>query len=178
MGTRQTVFAAMPDLNMGLGSTGIMKICATPPPNSLHPAAAAFAVPSTLVTNIMTHRNWLVTKVHSVQPMKKQIRTSSLRAENVVVTVAPHTAPKASKPDRKFTGPKHSSRTPRAMRTKMVEATDHHDDDIDNAMAHPDAEADEQDRQEGGATSAAPYRDLSHPHLPGQARLVREVSIA
>ena len=52
------------------------------------------------------------------------------------------------------------------------------DDDIDNAMAHPDAEADEQDRQEGGATLAAPYRDLNHPHLPGQARLVREVSIA
>ena len=44
-------------------------------------------------------------------------------------------------------------------------------------MAHPDAEADEQDRQEGGATLAAPYRDLSHPHLPGQAHLVREVSI-
>ena len=44
MDTRQTMFAAMPELNMGLDSTSIMKICATPPPSSLHPAAAAFAL--------------------------------------------------------------------------------------------------------------------------------------
>ena len=44
MDIRQTVFAAMPEPNTGLDSTSIMKIRVTPPPNFLHPAAAAFAV--------------------------------------------------------------------------------------------------------------------------------------
>eukprot|EP00439_Symbiodinium_sp_Y106_P038655 s4305_g4.t1 len=59
---------------MELASIRIMNICATPPPKLPQPAAAVFAVPSTIGTIIMTeHQNWLVKKVLPAQPMKKRI---------------------------------------------------------------------------------------------------------
>ena len=63
--TRQTVFAAMPELNMG--QYQYHEDLHDTTSQFLHPAAAAFAVPSTLGMNVMQHQNRLVTKVHPAQ---------------------------------------------------------------------------------------------------------------
>ena len=73
MDTRHATFGSKPEPTIGLKSTLIMKICVTPPPRLPHPAAVAFAVPTTFGANMSEHQNWLVTKVAPAQPMKNLV---------------------------------------------------------------------------------------------------------
>merc|ERR1719195_2260201 len=62
-------------------------------------------------------------KVAPAQPTKVRIKMK-LQSLEMAAPIATQKAPKVSKQDCTFTGPKRSSRVPRATRTKIVTATD------------------------------------------------------
>ena len=53
----------------------MMKICAAPPPRLPHPAAVAFAVPTTFGANMSEHQNWFVMNVAPLKPVRNRITT-------------------------------------------------------------------------------------------------------
>merc|ERR1712093_527646 len=108
---------------IGFTNAQMMKICVTPPPRLPHPAAVAFAVPTTFGANMSEHQNWFVTKVAPAQPMRNR-RTVYIVGPLIRDERPTMVPPNVNNAHCTFTGPSTSSPVPRMMRTKTVEPTD------------------------------------------------------
>merc|ERR1719487_253874 len=121
---RHDISSSMPpNSRIGITNAHMMKICVTPPPRLPHPAAVAFAVPTTFGANISEHQNWFVTNVAPAQPMRNR-RPLYIHLFVIIDEMATMVPPNVSRAHCTFTGPSTSSPVPRMMRTKTVEPTD------------------------------------------------------